>query len=339
MRIGTASADSGEKGLGYITTRLSDGRKVNTVIGIVQGKDKGPILYVQAAQHGMELNGIVSIAKTFQRLRPENLTGTFVGVPIANPLALMQRRPHFGLGPEEPYGNRPQLNMNRLWPGDKDGSEAERLAHELWEQAIEKVDCVIDLHSYERWSASCSIVSAKRESLELAKAFGLRFISIGEERREQKLIEERWKMVTDAAEDRGLPAIAAEIAGQWDIYQKSVDEGIRGINNVMKKLGMLIGAPITPPDYVQLGKDPSRKAFIDRDGLFIASAEPGDEVEKDQRIANILDILSLDEVAIGSPARGIIYHLGPSGPNRDVQLTQMHPLMEKGAEVAVIYER
>lgn len=339
MRIGTASANDGEKSLGYITTVLSDGRKVNTVVNIVQGKEKGPILYVQAAQHGMELNGVVAITKTLQRLRPESLTGTFVGVPIANPLALMQRRPHFGLGPEEPYGSRPQLNMNRLWPGNKDGSEAERLAHELWEQAIEKADCVIDLHSYERWSASCTIVDAKKESLELAKAFGLRFISVEEGRKEQRLIEERWKMVTDAAEERGLPAIAAEITGQWDIYPKSVDEGVRGINNVMKKLGMLSGEPITPPDYVQLGKDPSRKAFTGRDGLFMASAEPGDEVEKDQRIASILDVLTLDDVAIGSPTRGLLYHLGPSGPNRDVQLPQMHPFMEKGAEVAVVYER
>ena len=337
MRVGTASASCGEKSLGYITTRLSDGRRINTTVGLVQGKEEGPVLYVQAAQHGMELNGIVAIAETLQRLKPEALTGTFIGVPIANPLALMQRRPHYGLGPEEPYGSRPQLNMNRLWPGNEDGSEAERLAHELWGQAIEMANCVIDLHSYERWSASCTIVGTKGESMELAKAFGLRFISVEEKRRDPA--EERWKMVTDAAEERGLPAIAAEISGQWDIYRKSVDEGIRGINNVMKKLGMLRGEPITPLDYVLLGKDPSRKAFMDRDGLFMASAEPGEEVEEGQRIASILDVLTLDEITFGSPTRGILYHLGPSGPNRDVQLPQMHPLLEKGSEVAVVYER
>jgi len=339
MQVGTASTENAGKSVGYVAIDLADGRRVKIPVGVIRGTGKGPVLYAQAGQHGMELNGVVAIAEALQQLKPDSLTGTFIGVPIANPLALMQRRPHFGLGPEEPYGNRPHLNMNRLWPGNPSGSEAERLAHGLWNQAIVKADCVIDLHSYERWSASCTISSERNDSLDLAKAFGLRFISIGTEREEEKLIVERWKMITDAAEERGIPAIAAEITGQWDIYRKSVNEGIRGIHNVMKKLGMLRGEPITPPDYVRLGKDQSRKAFTDRDGLFMASADPGDEVEKDQIIAKVLDVLTLDEVDVRSPARGIVYHLGPSGPNRDVRLPEMHPLLEKGAEVAVIYER
>jgi len=340
MLIGTASAENAGKSIGHIAIDLADGRRVKIPVGIVRGTEKGPVLYAQAGQHGMELNGVVAIAETLKQLKPDFLNGTFIGVPIANPLALVQRRPHFGLGPEEPYGNRPHLNMNRLWPGNPSGSEAQRLANGLWDQAVVKADCVVDLHSYERWSASCTISSERGDSLDLAKAFGLRFISIGTERvEESKLVVERWMMVTDAAEERGMPAIAAEIAGQWDIYRKSVNEGIRGINNVMKKIGMLSGEPITPPDYVRLGKDPSKKAFMDRDGLLMASADPGDEVVRDQVIAKVMDVLTLDEVDVRSPARGIVYHLGPSGPNRDVRLPDMHPLLEKGAEVAVIYER
>lgn len=339
MQVGTASIENAGKSIGYVATDMADGRRVKIPVGIIRGAEKGPVLFAQGGQHGMELNGVVAIAETLQQLKPDSLTGTFIGVPMANPLALMQRRPHFGLGPEEPYGSRPQLNMNRLWPGNPNGSEAERLAHVLWDQAIIKADYVIDLHSYERWSASCTISSERNSSLDLAKAFGLRFISIGKAREEERLIVEPWKMVTDAAEERGIPAIAAEITGQWDIYRKSVNEGIRGIYNVMKKLGMLSGEPITPPDYVRLGKDPSRKAFMDRDGLFMASTDSGDEVEKDQIVAKVLDILTLDEVDVRSPVRGIVYHLGPSGPNRDVRLPEMHPLLEKGAEVAVIYER
>lgn len=339
MQVGTASAEDASKSIGHVTTDLADGRKVKIPVGIIRGAGKGPVLYAQAGQHGMELNGIVAIAETLQQLKPDSLNGTFIGVPMANPLALMQRRPHYGLEPEEPYGSRPHLNMNRLWPGNPSGSEAERLAHGLWNQAIVKADCVIDLHSYERWSASCTISSERKDSLDLAKAFGLRFISIGTERGEEKLIVERWRMVTGAAEEMGIPAIAAEITGQWDIYRKSVNEGMRGIQNVMKRLGMLSGEPITPPDYVRLGKDPSRNAFTDRDGLLMASADPGDEVEKDQIIAKVLDVLTLDEVDVRSPARGIVYHLGPSNPNRDVRLSEMHPLLEKGSAVAVIYDR
>jgi len=339
MQVGTASIENAGKSIGYVTTDLADGRRVRIPVGIISGAVMGPVLYAQAGQHGMELNGVVAIAETLKQLKPDSLMGTFIGVPVANPLALMQRRPHFGLGPEEPYGSRPHLNMNRLWPGNPSGSEAERLAHELWNQAIVKADCVIDLHSYERWSASCTIASAKSDSLDLAKTFGLRFISVGTDGDERNPIVERRKMVTDAAEERGILAIAAEITGQWDIYRKSVNEGMRGIYNVMKKLGMLSGEPITPSDYVLLGKDPCRKVLTDCDGLFMTSSDPGDEVENEQVVAKILNVLTLDEVDVRSPVRGIVYHLGPSGPNRDVRLPEMHPLLEKGTEVVVIYER
>ncbi|MBO3803389.1 MAG: succinylglutamate desuccinylase/aspartoacylase family protein [Candidatus Brockarchaeota archaeon] len=339
MNVGTASAERGGKGTGCVKTLLQDGRVVRAPVGIVEGKDEGPVLYVQAGQHGMEINGVVAVVKTLQRLKPELLRGTFVGVPVANPLALVQRRPHYGLGPEEPYGSRPHLNMNRIWPGNPNGSEAERLAHNLWEEAVQKADYVIDLHSYERWSASCTIVGAKKESLELAKAFGLRFISAGDGGKEKRLVEEPWKMVTEAAEERGATALAAELAGQWDIYPKSVQEGVRGIENVMKKLGMLEGEQAPPTNHVYLGKDPCTRVSMERDGLLMALVEPGDEVEKDQRIASVLDPLALEEAALNSPVRGIVYHLGPSGPDRDVQLPRMHPFIDKGSEVAVIYAR
>jgi predicted deacylase len=288
----------------------------------------------------MEVNGVVVIEKIIQQLKPELLAGTFIGVPVANPLALMQRRPHYGLGPEEPYGSRPYLNMNRIWPGRPNGSEVERLAHELWEQVVQRADYVIDLHSYERWSASCTIVSSKSESLELAKAFGLRFISVNTGKKKENLIEEPWKMISEAVEERGASALVAELAGQWDIYPKSVCEGIRGINNVMKKLGMLSGEPVVPyNNYILLNKDPCSKVSAERHGLFMATVEPGDDVEKDQRIASMLDLFSLEEVDVRSPVRGVVYHLGPSGPNRDVQLPQMHPLINKGSEIAIVYER
>jgi hypothetical protein len=338
MHVGTASIEGSGKGTGYVTTVLEDGRRVNTPVGIVRGKENGPVLYAQAAQHGMEINGVVAIEKMLQLLKPELLRGTFIGVPVANPLALVQRRPHYGLGPEEPYGNRPRLNMNRIWPGSPNGSEVERLAHNLWEQAVQKADYVIDLHSYERWSASCTIVSSKKKSLELAKAFGLRFISVSTNKKELELLEEPWKMISEAVEDMGASALVAELAGQWDIYPKSVKEGTRGIINVMKKLNMLDGEPISPPSYVYLGKDPCTRVSMDRDGLFLASVEPGDDVEKDQQIAKIIDMLNICEVDLRSPVRGIVYHLGPSGPNRDVQLPRMHPFLDKGSEVAVIYE-
>jgi predicted deacylase len=42
----------------------------------------------------MELNGIAAIAKVLRQLKLEGPSGTFIGVPVANPLALMGRRPH-----------------------------------------------------------------------------------------------------------------------------------------------------------------------------------------------------------------------------------------------------
>ena len=80
---------------------------------VYAGTRPGPVLYVQALQHGLELNGCDVMRRLVQDLDPAALRGTLILVPVANPLAARVHMQSF------PYPDRPTErrtnDMNRRW--------------------------------------------------------------------------------------------------------------------------------------------------------------------------------------------------------------------------------
>jgi predicted deacylase len=66
---------------------LADGLRVSLPLVLVNGSQPGPRLYLGAAIHGDEINGLAILATALQRIRPENLSGSLVCVMVQNPLA------------------------------------------------------------------------------------------------------------------------------------------------------------------------------------------------------------------------------------------------------------
>mgnify|MGYP002761354569 FL=1 len=116
------------------------GRDVSVTVHRYEG-GPGPTVFVQAAQHGIELNGPAALRRLHARLVDAEIAGTVVAVPVANPLAFDHRS---YLTPEayDAFNS----NFNRIWPGDGDGSFQERLVANIW-PLVEAADAAIDLHT------------------------------------------------------------------------------------------------------------------------------------------------------------------------------------------------
>jgi len=334
MKIGSAVVAKGERAFGRIGVDLADGNRVEIPIGILNGTRDGPLLYLQAAQHGLELNGIAAITKMLKEQSPSSLSGTVIAVPVASPLALRARRHWPGMGPEEAYSDSPH-NMNRTWPGDSEGNEAERMAYALFHQIVVKADYAVDFHAYSRWTASSVLAPEwNKVSVEMAEAFGLTFISLFKRPESGPAA----KMFTTVATERGIPAITVELSGQWDLYPKSVEEGYRGIVNLMRHLGMVEEEPEPPKRRIVVGRVPPVEVRSPVEGLFLPFKEPGTEVKKGETLGRLIDTLRLEEMDVKSPMDGVIFRIGRGRPHADVKLPAMHALVDQGETIAVIYE-
>src|SRR6056297_2396063 len=134
--------------------RLPSGVEIETTVHTYDGDDDGPTVYVQAAQHGREINGTETLRRVHDRLvgSPSeeaedessdglDLAGRVVAVPVADPLTF--DRVSYTT-PEQLDSVNP--NMNRVWPGDADGTLHQRTAARLWEY-VTAADAVVDLHT------------------------------------------------------------------------------------------------------------------------------------------------------------------------------------------------
>src|ERR1035437_5052793 len=104
-------------------------------ITVYKGSRPGPVLALTAGIHGYEYPPILAL----QRLRVNKLAGTLIVVHVANIPSFLGRTVYFS-----PLDGK---NLNRVFPGKKDGTESERIAHAISTQVIDKSDYLLDLHS------------------------------------------------------------------------------------------------------------------------------------------------------------------------------------------------
>ncbi|WP_049922505.1 succinylglutamate desuccinylase/aspartoacylase family protein [Halopiger djelfimassiliensis] len=266
MTAGTHSAEE------ITLARLPSGVALTTTVHTYRGVDDGPTLYVQAAQHGREVNGAEVLRRFHDRLPLDSLSGTVLAVPVANPLT-------FDLvsyiTPEEFDSVNP--NMNRVWPGDPSGSLHQRMAARLWE-IISQADAIVDLHT---GSPDMLPHVVYREgddrSRDLAEAFGTDLL-LSEEAGEDA--PEEWhrrgfagKLRVAAAEE-DIPSITPELAHNKQILEDVVEDGVDGLCSVLRALEMLPGD--VPDRDRTVARNHLGQVTASQSGLF--RPEPGLEL-------------------------------------------------------------
>ncbi len=213
-----------------------------------RGTANGPTVYIQAAQHGREVNGTEAIRRLHDYLiDAAEFHGTVVTVPVADPLTF-DRRSY--TTPEELDSIAP--NMNRVWPGDEAGSIHERLAAALWTVARDAT-VIIDLHT-----ASASTLphvvftEGDDEAEQLARAFGTELHlaePAGEAAGPEWHAREFHGKLRVAAHGNGIPCITPELGDSERLQEGAVELGVTGIRSVLRAVGVLPGKPTkeSPP--------------------------------------------------------------------------------------------
>ncbi len=263
---------------------------------------EGPTVYVQAAQHGREVNGTEVLRRFHDELVESDLAGRVVAVPVADPLTFDRATYTAGRAVDET-----NPNMNRVWPGDGEGSAHERIAAALWEHA-RKADAVVDLHTMSPDALSHVVVTQNDgESIGLAEAFGTDLTLVeplpggddepneGGESGNDEGGDEEWQRrnfsgkLRVTAADHGIRCITPELGSHSHVQESAVETGLVGLRNVLRQLGLLPGEP------VENGRAERARNHLGRvragdSGLFVpGEIAVGDRVTAGDRLGTLYD--------------------------------------------------
>ena len=107
---------------------LADGTKVSIPIDLINGATPGPRLYLGAAIHGDEVDGVAILFRALGDVDPVKLRGSIVCVPVQHPLSFhADHRLPISQFMKSPLDQAP-ADAWTCFPGAKDGNLAQILA-------------------------------------------------------------------------------------------------------------------------------------------------------------------------------------------------------------------
>ena len=319
-------------------TSLTGGEMLRTPWWEIEAACDGPTLMIIAAQHGNEVQG-TEVIRRFAAVCADRLVGgTALLVPFGNILAIRHRRNSIKLGPEEKHTEtHTRFNMNGQWPGHPDGNDIQRLAHSLYEALVVRATHVIDLHCWNKFWATATLATddGDGDSRAMGEAAGTRFTSWRPPAGPDSLPAQ----IRAAAYVNGAAVMAMEFAGQYCVYEREVQTGVRAMTNIAKVLGMLDGEPEIPADSgiepteanTTLVEAPCRGLFVQEPGLQLE-----DPIDAGQRLGHILRDDDLCTVEITSPVGGWLWRFGRHQGACDVSLPDQHPYAAPGDPLASV---
>ena len=261
-------------------------------VHIVCGKQAGPRLFISAAIHGDEINGVEIIRRLLKLSALKRLKGTIIAVPIVNIHGLIN---HSRYLPD-------RRDLNRSFPGSEKGSLAARLAYLFMKEIVEQSTHGIDLHTGAQHRTNLPQIRANLDDPEtdqLAKAFGVPVI-ISSNLRDGSLRE--------AAAEYGIPSLLYEAGEALRFDEVSIRAGVNGIINVMRILEML---PPRKRSSTRKTIEPvvaRSTAWIraQDSGILRAMVPLGGRVKKNTLLGVIADPFGQKEIQLISPFSGIV---------------------------------
>jgi uncharacterized protein len=211
------------------------------------GSADGPVLTVIAGVHGCEYASMAGVRRWLRDLDRQELRGRVRAVPVLNVTAFAARSPF--VVPED------GKNLNRCFPGNPDGTLAERLAYDAFSQLISGSDAYIDAHCGDMVEALQPFAlyeagPAEARARDMATAYGLPYVIRQEKGPDQAVSGTS----SGAAAEVGIAAITAEAGGCGLVEEHAVALHVAGLHAVLSVLGMTgerAGRePAGPPTYL-----------------------------------------------------------------------------------------
>jgi hypothetical protein len=292
LKIDGHKISSGERKRFHIGAgSLFDFTDVGVPVEVIRGLEDGPTLFICAAIHGDEINGLEIARKVLKRPELKKLKGTLIVVPIVNV---------FGFNTKSRY-LPDRRDLNRAFPGSKKGSLASRLAHLMMSEIVKKSDYGIDLHTAAINRSNLPQIRAYLDAPKtekLAKAFGAPLM-IHSKLRDGSLRE--------SARRNNIPILLYEGGEALRFEDDVIRIGVQGCLNVMKSLKMIEGPKKgTKKSYRATSSQWVRSP---KGGCIRIKKKLGQNVKVGELLGVVSDPFDLQKVSIHSEIDGVVIGL------------------------------
>lgn len=272
--------------------RLPSHSPIDISVVVSRAQQPGPVLLLMGGLHGDEINGVEIVRRMIEQDYHIPEAGTIICIPILNIYGFI----HFSRA--VPDGK----DVNRSFPGNKNGSLASRVAYYLMRDVIPKIDYGLDFHTggNDRTNyPQIRCVMKDEKNRELAEAFHAPFTINS---------VYRPKSLRQAANKLGKKILVYEggEAGRFDEF--AIEEGIQGALRVIKHLGMASRALKTPTHANKLINN-SNWIRAKVSGLLQSKVTYGQYVKKNQLVGEITDPFGEFCLPLKSPSEGYVIGL------------------------------
>lgn len=272
-------------------TSSPDGSTVSIPVNVIRGLSDGPSLLIVAGVHGDEHEGPTSLISLWNGLRPEELRGTVVMVPVLNAPAFRAARR---------WSLEDDVDLNRNFPGEEGGTLTHRIARVFCEEILVEADLVLSMHG---WTAGYLVQpyvefpgrgATSAAAYAAARSFGLPLLN--------PLDAGPGRLMTVASE-RGIPLIEVEIGGQGSTLGDRRRLYEAGTRNLLRHLGQIDGEAPSPPAQIHVGRS---ERVAPAGGLLRPEVAVGDRVAEGQTLATLHDLNLRLLARIAAPATGVV---------------------------------
>ena len=271
--------------------RLPTAAGLSMPVHVVRGRKPGPSLFVSAAIHGDEINGVEVVGRLLRMKALERIRGTLIAAPVVNV---------FGFSGYSRY-LPDRRDLNRSFPGSERGSLAARLAHIFMEEVVRNATHGIDLHTgalHRTNLPQLRITQGDEVALAMARRFGA-LVVLQSEVRDGSL--------RAAAAERGVPLLVFEGGEALRFDEWAIRAGLRGVLATMHHLDMLPprrkeGRPVVDPVVASF----SHWIRAPEGGILRTRASLGARLGRGDTLGTIGDAWGHDPVPVRAPGDAIV---------------------------------
>ncbi len=260
-------------------------------IPIIKIGNGNPKVTIMTGMHGDEFTGLLIIKKLIDQI--ELKAGTLQLILCANPLARFSKT---RVSPID------LVDINRVFPGDNNGSITNRIAHKLM-QIVGDSDLVIDLHTMSNRTKPLPIFVTCGNGIDAKTIDALRAFNQNKIWKVESSNENKYQQTLGALLARQMiPHFGLEMDNIDKISDEDIENVVDGLKNVLTKQKMIEGIV----KEIELSFFKRNQFNAHHTGIFLPLKNIDDEINEGDVVGEVLDVNDFEIKEIRSLKKGFV---------------------------------
>lgn len=258
-------------------------------VHVINGRNDGPTLFVSAAIHGDEINGIEIIRRLLKTKSLNRINGTLIAVPVVNVYGFVSQSRYL---PD-------RRDLNRSFPGSDRGTMASRLADTFMSEIADKCTHGIDFHTAAAGRDNLPQIRADLDAnsdiLPMALAFSPPVI-----------LDSSTRAGTLRAAVSDKPVLLYEAGEALRFDELAIRAGVQGTLRVMRYLNMLPASKKAERKYEPTIANDSVWMRAPQSGIIRSKLKLGAVVNQGDTLGYVADPFGEVEEEVVSQVSGVL---------------------------------